>query len=149
MKFINEYTKESFDNAEACEKSEKEFLDKKEQETKAEEAKVKELSIQKKELAKSIEDADKELDIAYKEYNEAKESAKAIYKEAVDKANAILDSAREKISVAEKNKYNAISQFNSKFGTYKTFYTGEKAEKEYDKISRRISAIFNSFPFWF
>ena len=132
------------------EKAEKEY----EEEQFKIEAQKKEISNEKKILADNIEKADEALDKAYNEYNIAKDKVNELMKESDDKINliveeynekmsSILDPAKKAIKDAQENKYKALSEFNDKFGVYNVRYTGDRAYKEFQRVSSWINDIFN------
>lgn len=106
----------------------------------------------KKTLAKNIECANARVEEAYEKYEQVKQQASDIIKEARDKVTNILTPAKKEIEDAEHAKAQAIQKFNSKYGVYTTTYTGDKAEKEYNRIVNHFNNIFKDAwkPFsWF
>ena len=125
----------------------------------------------KKELSKSVEDADSNLTKAYsnyaeakkraseviedcntkvtnileearKEYEKSRDVAKKLLKESQDKANEILKPAKEAVRNAEKEKYDAIAKFNEQCGPYQVVYTGDRAVKEFERVEKRFNDAF-------
>ena len=143
MKYYSELTKQAYDTEEDCVNAEKIFAE--------EEAKKKEeasnLSKEKKELAKAIELTDEELDKAYHEYNDAREKASKILSGAEAEAGRIISEARDKVKAAQRKRYEAISNFNNKFGVYTTHYDGEKALQELRRSTEWINNVFQNL-FW-
>lgn len=143
MKYLSELTNKTYDSVEDCEKAEKEFNDAKEKE--------KELAIsvskEKKELAKAVEETETALNAEYENYSEAKKQAEEILKKANDEATELLTKAREKVRQAEQAKYQAISNFNKKFGVYTKSYRGDDARRELERSIGWINDVFNSFFF--
>lgn len=110
----------------------------------AEAKKAEELAATKKALAKKVEDAQAKLDAAYESYKNAQEACKEVINTADEKVKAIYDKcnaecegllnpAKKKIEDLQKAKFEAVQEFNSKYGPYITSLTGEKAQKEFDK----------------
>jgi hypothetical protein len=99
-------------------------------------------SARKKELAQAIDDADVERQKAYAAYKAAEDEVKRILDESNAKMTAILKDAKERVRVAEDNRFVAIANFNKEFGPYKAFYSDEKARAEYNNILVRL---FNWF----
>lgn len=121
----------------------KKFYDTVEELTKAEEEKkttALSVSKQKKELSDAISLADDNLEKALNDYNKIKEDAYQTYLET-------LKPAKDAVDKAQKDKYEALSKFNEKFGTYMVSYTGDKALKEFERTSRLFNSIFNRFFF--
>lgn len=129
MKYYSEETKKFYD-------TEKELI-KAEEEKKATALSV---SKQKKELSDAITLADETLEKAIADYNKIKEEAYQKYLET-------LKPAKEAVDKAQKDKYEALSAFNDKFGTYMVSYTGDKALKEFERTSQLFNNIFNRFFF--
>lgn len=143
MKYYSELTKKAYDTEEDCINAEKMFAE--------EEAKKKEeasnLSKEKRELAKLIEDAENELDEAYHFYTEAKEDADKIVSDAEKEAAKIIDEACTKVKAAQRKRYEAIANFNKRFGVYTAHYDGDKALKELRRSTEWINNVFGNF-FW-
>lgn len=141
MKFVNQYTKEEFDNADACLLSEKKYMEqqKKESEEKKdlmEKAKVEAEArkTRKKELADEVEKASKILDEAYEHYEICKQKVEDLKEEYTKRMHEVIDPAKEAIKIAKKNQMNAVIAFNQEFGAYKTTLTNADAEKEFNKL---------------
>lgn len=127
MKFYSELLKRTFTDyktALEAEETEKARLAKEE----------KSFDVTKKELAKNIDACGEDVKKAYDEYAEAQNRVNEILEKSNAEMESIINAARERVRIAEKKRYDAISEFNRKFGTYTVSYTGEKAEEEFDKI---------------
>ena len=144
MKYYSELTKKAYDTEDECVNAEKLFAE--------EEAKKKEeasnLSKEKKELAKIIDLADEELDRAYHEYNDAREKATKIMSEAEAEAEKVVTEASNKVKAAQRKRYEAIYNFNKRFGVYTAHYDGDKALKELRRSTEWINNIFGNNLFW-
>lgn len=138
MKFLSEITNKTYDSQEECMKAEELFLAKQKQEEEFKKQKANELSSQKKEAANAVENAIEKLSKAYDMYSKAEEEAKEIYKKAYEDAKKILLDAKLKVRDAQTEKFNAIAEFNKKFGPYKTTYTGEEANEFLNKFEREF-----------
>lgn len=151
MKYFSEITNKQYDTPEECVKAEKEF---KAQEKKLEEETSKrnaEISKDKKELAKAITDAETKLSEANKLYEVAQQKAADILEKSNKEVTDILETARTAVKKAEEEKLDAILNFNKKYGTYTTTYTGEKAVEEFNRSMSRFRRTVDSFlkNFWF
>lgn len=150
MKFYSEKLDKLFDTEELLNKAEIEAHEKEVALKKETEAKELQKTNEKKELAKSVEIAENELDIKYKEYDSAKEQARAILKDAQNKANKLVSDAYNNVKKAQENKYKAVENFNKKFGAYTKVYNGTDAYKEYLKTVDRFNSLFSDyFNRWF
>lgn len=138
MLYFSELTKETYSSPEACMEAEKNY--KKEQADL--EAKKSASTKRKKELAKSIEDADSKLTEANELYEVARQKAAEILDKSNKEAKQILDDAQDLVKQAQKNKLDAILNFNKEFGTYTTTYTGERAASEFNNTMRRFDDTF-------
>lgn len=101
----------------------------------------------KKELAKSIEDAEANLDKAYQEYDEAKNTAAKILDESNKQVIKILNDAKAKVAEAEKARTDAIVKFNQNFGTYRANYSGERAVRESNRVNKLVDDLFKTLPY--
>lgn len=152
MKFYSEKTQKFYDSEMECRKAEIQFIQD-EQAAKAKEKQPLEtkkkkdaaVSKEKKELVSAIEDADAKLTSAYQKYDLAKETAEKIYVKARQDASSVLATAREEIEQAQKERFEAISKFNDKYGAYTTSYTGDKAYREFMRSMKFFDDIFNRF----
>ena len=145
MKYYSETMKKFFDTQEQLETEEKEFEEKKNKEEAEKAEKLANISKEKKQLSKAIEEAIDKVQNARAAYTLAKEEAAKILEESNDKAESILNTAKQELKKAESEKTQAIVAFNSKFGPYSTTYTGEKARKEYLETVELINDIFSNF----
>lgn len=144
MKITSELTGKEYKTVEECLKAEEEFREKEREIAKKEAIKLNELTKNKKELAKAIEDADEKVNEANKLYEVAKQKAADILDKSNKEVEKILSEASKKVKEAEEEKLNALMKFNKEFGTYKTVITGEKAAEEYKKAVDRFNNSFNS-----
>ena len=154
MKYYSEVLKKSFDSAQECLDAEKKHEEEKKNTELAIAEKKSAISKQKKELSDAISEADKSVDEAYKELEKAREDASKILKEARQQANEIVKAANQKVEEATATRRDCIAKFNKEFGPYMVTYTGNKAEEEYNRITKRFNNIFDSlfYPFnsfWF
>ena len=138
MKYFSEKTKQCYDTAEECEKAENAYLVKVEEENK----KVEEDKKLKKELVSDIEKAETEINLAYEELDKTKEEAAKILEESNKKVEDMLDAVRKKIAEAENKKADAIRAFNEKFGAYKVYYSGKRAEQEFNNALKWLDWLF-------
>lgn len=140
MKYFSEKLNKFYDSIDECTKAEKE-----------EDIKQSNISKQKKELAKTIEDADNKLKEANKLYHIAQDKAKEILEKSNKEINNILDTAEAEVKKAEKEKLDAIVEFNKQFGPYKTTLTNEEAIDALDRSLERFDKAFNNIfrNFWF
>lgn len=104
-----------------------------------------EISKKKKELSDAINEAQNKVSIAEDEYKQAKDEASLIIKEANKKAEDIIKKALLKVDSAREEKMNAIKAFNDSFGVYTTTYTGRQAVEEYNKFTKEMNRVLNSF----
>ena len=141
MKYYSELTKHTYDTEEECVSAETKFAE--EEARKKEEASN--LSKEKKELAKLIDVADTELDNVYHQYNKAREEANKIISDAQAEADKVIKEASEKVKAAQQKRYDAISNFNKKFGVYTAHYDGDKALQELRRSTEWINNIFRNF----
>lgn len=153
MKYYSEKTKEFYDSAEACQNAESSLetqlaLKKKLEEDlkKAkEEANKLQVSKEKKELATAIEKAEEKVSEAYNKLEAAYTQANEIISEAKSRANDIIKESRADLRKAQQEKYNAVSEFNKKFGTYTTTYSGERAMEEIRRTNSWMNDLFRTF----
>lgn len=157
--FMSELLGKTFNSEEECLKAEKAYTEKTRKEEEAKKLAAKEVSAQKKSLADKIAKADEELTKAMEGYELSKEDVEDIYKEAKeeidaiiaeakDEANEILSAAKDKVRAAQHAKFNAVKEFNEKFGTYEVKYTGEKAANEFNRINKYVSNLMDSMFKW-
>ena len=150
VKVYSDVLNEFFDTIEEAKQAEYEEEALKEKEDIA----VKEQSNEKKALAKVIEDceenvlkAEAEFDVAKTKveelYADAKKRADEILKETRAKTYDILSEAKKNVQKANEEKYNAVCEFNKKFGAYTKQYTGKKAADELLRHLKFFSDIFD------
>ena len=144
MKYYSETLKKMFESVEELEEAEK-----------AEEARALQqeqektaLSNEKKTFAKKIEEADEKVKEAYNHYDLVKEEAEKIAAEANKKIAELIDPAKQAIKDAEKERYNAIVDFNKRYGKYSVIYTGDRAFQEMKRADMYLNNIFKNL-FWF
>ncbi len=140
MKYYSEKLNKFYDSVDECTKAEEE-----------EDLKQSNISKQKKELSKAIEDADNKLKEANKLYHIAQDKAKEILEKSNKEIHDILDVAEENVKKAEEEKLNAIIKFNKEFGSYKVALTNEDAmdafDRSFERFDKTIKNIFKNF--WF
>ena len=162
MKYYSELLDEMFDSEEELNKAESEKV-KPEGEWEPSEEEINEKPekkddlkkemTSKKELADAVEKSDEALKEAYALYDVAKERVQKLSSDYLREVDSIMKEAKSRVEEAEINKYNAIKDFNDKYGVYKTSYTGAKAAEEYNRVlkslaERRswIKSIFDFIP---
>ena len=145
MKYYSDLLKTFYDTESECQEKEKEYLKKIEQEEKEEKEKQKLISSEKKELVNAIDAANAALDAEYQKYEEAKMKAQELVRNAKEEAAKILEPAKQSLTDAQKAKYEAISNFNRKYGVYTTSYTGSKALSEYKRGVDWINSFFEDY----
>ena len=143
MKYYSEKLSKLFESQEELEKAEVEANEG----AVKEEEKLAVTKKEKKELAKAVDDADEALTKAYTEYDLARDEAKKIMSEARDKCKELLAPKETAIKEAERVKWNAIVDFNNKYGRYTRVYTGDEAIREFKRASNIIDNMFKHF--WF
>lgn len=141
--FYSEELDKYFESEEACVKAELEVKRAAELKAKQEEEKAE----SRKTAAKAVEAAEVAVDNAYKEFEQARKEATEIVNEAKKMADEILTKARKTLTDAQRERYNAIAAFNSKYGVYTQRYTGERARDEFNKGVARIQDLFDLFNF--
>lgn len=138
----SEFTGKTYNTVDECIADEKSYFEEQEKKKSKEEAKEKALSNEKKQYAAKVDKASAQVEAAYAEYEKAKEEAKKILEESNAQVEKILNTAKANIKEAENVRFNAISDFNKKFGTYTKVYEGNKATQEYNHILRMIEDMF-------
>lgn len=136
MKFYSEELKQFFDTEEKC------LAEEEKARVAAEEKKV-----TKAKLAKAVEDADRALDNAYESLEKAKAEVEKLQKEYDAKVDAIMNPVKDHLKLMQRQRADAIKQFNDKFGVYTTTYTGNKALNEMIKMDKIFDNIFRRF-YW-
>ena len=94
----------------------------------------------RKQAAKVVESAERAVSEAYDELKKAEDKARVAYKN-------IVNPAKEKLQKAEKQRLEAIIDFNKKFGVYTKRYTGQEANDEFLRTLTHIEDLFNIFNF--
>ena len=147
MLYYSELLKDTFETPEACEAAEKEF-EEKENERKEKEAEQKTaLSKKKKELANCVEESEEALKRAYEDLEQCKDECRAIRERCVQKIKEKMDEAREAVRTAEKNRFDAVSQFNKEFGAYTKVLSNDEIRQELQRSVNWINDLFNGFFF--
>lgn len=136
MKYYSEVLQKLFDDEKSLKAAEKAFNDKNLQKEKT-----------KKELSTRIEAAEEALDAAHRNYEVVHEEAAKLMDESNKQIIDMINKAKERITSAEKERTDAIVAFNQQFGTYRANYTGERAKRESERVTRMINDIF-SWPFF-
>ena len=131
MKYFSEITKKYYDSEKEALSAEEVAIKEKEEAEAKRAAEEKALTTRKKELADKVDIAESALDEAYNHYREVQREC-----------SLKLQEAGEVVKKAEAEKVNAIKEFNKQFGVYRTCYTGEKAQKEFDRL---FDSFWNSF----
>lgn len=137
MKYYSEKLNKLFDSEKELKAAEKVFEDKNIQKENT-----------KKELSMKIEAAETALDAAHKNYEVVREEAAKLMDESNKQILHMMNDAKAKITEAERVRTDAIVAFNQQFGTYRANYTGERAQRESDRINKIVNDIF-SWPFTF
>lgn len=141
MKILSEYKElagQVFNSIEECAAEEKKI------DLAREAAKKKnaEITTRKKQLADAIEAADKAVREAYDAHNKAKEEVRIMLEETNKKMMDILAKADAVVTNAEVAKRDAILAYNKEFGAYQAVYTGDRAQREFDRIARQFDTTF-------
>jgi hypothetical protein len=131
MKFYSEKLNKLFDTEAALKDAEK-ILEK--------ECKKHELG--KRALSQKIEEAEVALEEAYVNYDKVREEAARILDESNKQVIELLNTAKGKITEAEKARTDAIVAFNQQYGTYRANYTGERAKRESNRVNKIINDVF-------
>lgn len=137
MKYYSEQLKSMFDTEEQLLAAEETARQKKES-----------AKVTKAKYAKAVKDAENQVEIAHKSYDKAISKVQELQKEYDQKVKEIMDPAVDQLVKAQKDRADAITKFNDKYGTYTTTYTGNEALKEFDKFVARCSKLFDN-RFWF
>ena len=96
----------------------------------------------KKQLLSNIDSCGDAVDKAYSDYEIAKDKAAKILEESNKQVEDILNLAKDNIKKAQESWYKAIDEFNAKFGPYISYYTGERAAKEFVRLNHLFNDIF-------
>lgn len=146
MKYYSDLTKKIYDTEDELTDAEKTY--EKEQEDKKQEALK--VSNRKKELSKKIQDADDKITSAHNMYDMALQDIKKLSEEYTKKCDEIISAAKKTLNDAEREKYEAVLEFNKEFGPYRTTYTGEKASEQFNRIQKQLErSCRNFFDNWF
>ena len=152
--FYSEHLDKYFDTEKECQDAEAKYAEAMEAKSRAlaaakekEEARKNELSKEKKVLADAVDEADKAVSTAYSNLEVVYAEANDILREAKQKANKLVDEAKTQLKNAQQKKFEAVSKFNEKFGTYTTTYTGDRALEELRRATSWVNDIFNNFFF--
>lgn len=142
MKYYSDKTGKLYE----CEKELVEAEETFDEQKKLAEKKIEAEKLSKKELADKIDEACTNLDAAREDFNKAKEALISEIKESIESAEQSLQVYREEVKKAEEAKYQAISEFNKKYGAYTKVYSGDKA---YNEFKKNLDWIINPFfPFF-
>lgn len=135
--FYSEILNKYFDSEEECIKQE--LIEKSKNTINRKSMSVEEQKAEsRKQAAKVVESAERAVSEAYDELKKAEDKARIAYKE-------IVNPAKEKLQKAEKNRLEAIMDFNKKFGVYTKRYTGQEANDEFLRSLSHIEDLFNIF----
>ncbi len=139
MLYYSEKLEELFENEESLNSAEAKYDEEQQEKERIE----KDKKAEKKRLAKLIEDAEADIDKARDELVKVKEEAMTIVKATEATVNEMLKDAEDKITEAQERRYEAIKNFNEKFGTYTKTYTGDKAYNEFKRNADLMGLLFN------
>lgn len=142
MKYYSEILDKYFDTQHELRKAERNAKESTSTPVEKQECKTEnKVCCEKKQLAKAVQQADEKLETAYKNFELAKEQAAKILEKANKQAEELLKPAKEKVNQAQKDKYQAVVDFNKKYGVYTTTYTGSKAIDELSRMTKWIDDI--------
>lgn len=133
MRYFSDELKQFFDTEESLLAAE-ETARQKQESAKATKAKY----------AKAVEDAEAEIDAARKAYDDAEAKVAELQKEYDEKVKEIMDPAVQRYVEAKRARATAIKEFNDKYGTYTTTYTGNDALNELEKFTSRFEKLFHN-----
>lgn len=137
--FYSETLNKYFDSEEECIKQE--LIERNKNEIKQKSVSVEEQKAEsRKQAARVVESAERAVSEAYDELKKAEDKARVAYKN-------IVNPAKEKLQKAEKERLEAIIDFNKKFGVYTKRYTGQEANDEFLRSLKHIEDLFNIFNF--
>jgi len=139
--FYSEILNKYFDSEEECVRAE--LVEKNNRDTIAQQKKEAEQTKleSRKQAAKIVEAAEAAL-------SEAREGLKDAEVEAREAYEKIVSPAKKKLQEAEHKRYEAISEFNKKFGVYTKRYTGQEAKDELFNRLSEIEDLWNMFRFF-
>lgn len=139
MKYFSENLNKLFDSQEELESAEKSANEQREKEA-AEKALV---SKEKKACAEVVKAADANVDEAREKFQAARKEAQEILNKAYEEARGIVREASKELSEAQEKRYEALKDFNKKYGPYTMSYTGEQAYNEWKKAVETFNEFFN------
>lgn len=139
MKYYSEILDEVFDTPEELKQAENACKDKDECDIASEEKEAVEKTLSKKELADKVAKCDETLTEAYKLLSVAEKKAEELSKEYLEKVDALMGEANNRVKEAEKARYIAIKNFNDAYGVYKVSYSGSKAAEELERAWSRFA----------
>ena len=102
----------------------------------------------KAKYAKAVKDAEAEIELSKKAYEEAEQQVAELQKAYDEKVKVIMDPVRKRYIEANRARATAIKEFNDKYGTYTTTYTGNDALEEFNNfVSNFEKLLHNRFFF--
>lgn len=139
--FYSEILNKYFDSEEECVKQE--LAEKNKQVAIAQKKKESEQTKleSRKQAAKIVEAAEAALYEARDDLRKAEVEAREAYEK-------IVSPAKKKLQEAEHKRYEAITEFNKKFGVYTKRYTGQEAKDELFNRLDEIEDLWNMFKFF-
>lgn len=140
MKYFSEKLNKTYDTVEALESAEKEYDEKQKSIAEANNK----ISNEKRKLAAAVESAEQHLADAYAYYDDTITQCKKIQEEANKQIAEKLDPAKKRVKEAEKRKYDALVEFNNKYGAYTTTVTGKRAYDEFQRTCSWMNELFDS-----
>lgn len=138
MLYYSEKLEKLFEDEESLKTAELEYDEKQKEKERVE----KDKKVEKKRLAKLIEDAEADIDKARDELVKVKSDAMEIVKSTETTVTEMLKDAEDKIIEAQERRYEAIKTFNEKFGAYTKTYTGDKAYNEFKRNAEDLLGLF-------
>lgn len=102
------------------------------------------VSKKKKQLADAVEEADKAVVSAYENYDKVKAEVRKILEESNARMSKMLQDATNSIKNAEKQKRDAILNYNREYGPYQKVYSGDKATEEFKIFNKKFNDSFDS-----
>lgn len=138
MKFYSEVLEKVFDDVDTLNSEEAAYQQKLAEQKAKEDA----ITSRKKELAKAVEVADNELDAAYEAYEEAKKTCDEMREETKRLIAEIMEPATQIVKTAQAKRLEAIQNFNKEFGAFRTTYTGDRAQKEFERSLSSFDTLF-------
>ena len=107
--------------------------------------------LTRKQLAKKIEEAQERVHRAEEAYTDVEKQVEALIEETKKTIEQMYEEPTKELRDAQKNRVNAIREFNDKFGVYTISYSGDEAEKEFDRLWKSLTEwnpIKNIFRTW-